>query len=146
VADRAYPFPCCVVCGLQIETCLQMAHLDHDAANNVSDNLVRLCPTHHWMYDSGLYPIEAIRLLRAHWQATLGIPNHKPRMKDAGVKAASARKRSAAARKAVVTRRANAAGASSRGRSSICPFRRVRRAVGGCCLGLNFGFRPTPAI
>ena len=110
VTDRAYPFPCCVVCGLQVETCLQIAHLDHDAANNGLDNLVRLCPTHHWMYDSGFYPIEAIRLLRAHWQATLGIPNHKPRMKDAGMKAASARKRSAAARKAVATRRANVAG------------------------------------
>lgn len=109
VADRAYPFPCCVVCGLQIETCLQTAHLDHNAANNTADNLARLCPTHHWMYDAGLYPVEAIRLLQAHWQVTQGIPDHKPRMKDAGVKAASARKRSAAARQAVVTRRANAA-------------------------------------
>jgi len=61
------------------------------------------------MYDAGLYPVEAIRLLQAHWQVTQGIPDHKPRMKDAGVKAASARKRSAAARQAVVTRRANAA-------------------------------------
>jgi len=62
VADRACPSPCCVVCGLQIETCLQIAHLDYDAANNVSDNLVRLCPTHHWIHDSSFYPIEAIQL------------------------------------------------------------------------------------
>jgi hypothetical protein len=36
------------------------------------------------MYDSGFYPIEAIKLLRAHWQKTAGKPDHKPRMKDAG--------------------------------------------------------------
>ena len=58
------------------------------------------------MYDAGLYPIEAIRLLRAHWQATQGKPDHKPRMKDAGAKAALVRRRSNAARKAVATRRA----------------------------------------
>ena len=106
--NKAYPFACCVVCGLQVETCLQAAHLDHNAANNSPDNLARLCPTHHWMYDAGLYPVEAIRLLQEHWQLTEGLPNHKPRMKDAGVKAALARKRSAAARKAVATRKANA--------------------------------------
>lgn len=61
------------------------------------------------MYDAGLYPVEAIRLLQAHWQITEGKPNHKARMKDAGVKAALTRKRRAAARKAVATRRANAA-------------------------------------
>ena len=70
VIDQAFPFQCCAVCGMQIATCLQIAHLDHDAVNNAADNLVRLCPTHHWMYDVGFYPIEAIRLLQAHWQAT----------------------------------------------------------------------------
>ncbi len=110
VTNLAYPFPCCVVCGLQVPTCLQIAHLDHDAGNNTPDNLARLCPTHHWMYDAGLYLPEAIRLLRAHWQVTKGVPDHKPRMKDAGAKAALSRKRSVAARKAVVTRRANAGG------------------------------------
>lgn len=108
VVDREHPFRCCVVCGLQLETCLQVAHLDQDAANNAPDNLARLCPTHHWMHDAGLYPVEVIRLLRDHWQATKGVPNHKPRMNDAGIKAALARKRSAAAQKAVITRRANA--------------------------------------
>ncbi|MBL6081338.1 hypothetical protein JMJ56_25410 [Belnapia sp. T18] len=107
--DQAYPYRCCVVCGLEAATCLQVAHLDHNASNNAPDNLARLCPTHHWMYDAGLYPIEAIQLLQAHWQTTQGIPNHKVRMKDAGAKAALSRKRSAAARKAVATRRANAA-------------------------------------
>jgi hypothetical protein len=107
--NAACPFRCCAVCGLQIATCLQIAHLDQDAGNNAPDNLARLCPTHHWMYDAGLYPVEAIRLLQAHWQKTKGVPDHKARMKDAGVKAARARKRSTAARKAVATRQRNAA-------------------------------------
>jgi hypothetical protein len=109
VANAAYPFRCCAVCGLQVATCLQLAHLDHNAGNNSADNLGRLCPTHHWMYDAGLYPVEAIRLLQAHWQTTLGKPDHKGRMKDAGAKAALTRKRRAAGRKAAETRRTNAA-------------------------------------
>lgn len=112
VINREFPFQCCVICGLQAAACLQVAHLDHNAGNNARDNLARLCPTHHWMYDAGLYPVEAIRLLQEHWQATKGVPDHKPRMKDAGAKAALSRKRSAAARKAVATRRANAAAGS----------------------------------
>lgn len=60
------------------------------------------------MYDAGLYPVAAIRLMQAHWQATEGKPDHKGRMKDAGAKAALTRKRRAAARKAVVTRQAKA--------------------------------------
>ncbi len=106
VVNATYPFRCCAVCGLQVATCLQIAHLDHNAGNNDPENLARLCPTHHWMYDAGLYPVEAIRLLQAHWQATGGKPDHKGRMKDAGAKAALTRKRRAAARKAVVTRKA----------------------------------------
>ena len=104
VANAAYPFHCCAVCGLQVATCLQIAHLDHNAGNNDPDNLARLCPTHHWMYDSGLYPIEAIKMLQAHWQSTEGKPDHKGRMKNAGAKAALTRKRRTAARKAVATR------------------------------------------
>jgi hypothetical protein len=41
------------------------------------------------MYDAGLYPVEAIRLLRSHWQKTKGVPDHKPRMKTAGVEIVS---------------------------------------------------------
>ena len=107
VLNEHYPFKCCAICGLQIATCLTMAHLDHNAANNEPDNLARLCQTHHWMYDAGLYPIEAIRLLQAHWQTTKGKPDHSGRMKDAGARAALTRKRRAAARKAVETRRSN---------------------------------------
>jgi predicted restriction endonuclease len=108
VANAAYPFRCCVICGLQMASSLQVAHLDQDAANNAPENLAHLCPTHHGMYDAGLYPVEAIRLLQAHWQLTQGKPNHKPRMKDAGAKAATKRKWRAAGLKAAATRKANA--------------------------------------
>ena len=94
-----FPFSCCVVCGLQIETCLQIAHLDQDAANNEPNNLARLCQTHHWMCDAGLYPIDVIRTLQKHWQNTKGIPQHTARMKDAGPKAAKTRLKNAAARR-----------------------------------------------
>jgi hypothetical protein len=36
VARQHYPFVCCVVCGLQIETCLTIAHLDHSSGGCVS--------------------------------------------------------------------------------------------------------------
>ena len=114
IAREHYPYQCCVVCGLKIQTCLTVAHLDHDGANNKADNLAFLCWTHHWMYDCGFYPLQAIRLMRSHWQKTKGEPTHKARMKDAGAKAARtrkkkqaaiARKRSAGAKKAWTTRK-----------------------------------------
>jgi hypothetical protein len=83
VAMATYSVRCCVICGLQIPTCVTIAHLDHNASHNEPDNLAFMCQTHHWMYDCGLYPVEAIRLLRAHWQETKGIPSHKARMKNA---------------------------------------------------------------
>ncbi len=107
-AAAAYPFKCCVVCGLQIAAALDVAHLDHDPANNNPDNLAYLCRTHHWMVDAGLYPTEAIVILREHWQKNRDTPNHMARMKDAGPKAALTRKRKEAARKAVATRRSKA--------------------------------------
>ena len=107
VANEHYPFKCCAVCGLQLTTCLTIAHLDHNAGNNAADNLARLCQTHHWMYDAGLYPKEAIMLLQAHWQTVKGVADHRLRMKDAGAKAALTRKRRAAARKATKTRKLN---------------------------------------
>jgi len=90
-AGAAYPFRCCVICGLQIEASLTVAHLDHHAGNNDPGNLAYKCGTHHWMYDCGLYQIAAIKMLRTHWQETKGVPDHKPRMKDAGAKAARKR-------------------------------------------------------
>lgn len=104
VAASAYEFRGCVVCGLTLQSGIMVAHLDQNGGNNDPDNLAYLCGTHHWMYDAGLYPIEAIRLLRAHWQRTKGKPDHKPRMKTAGADAARTRKRKASARKAVATR------------------------------------------
>jgi predicted restriction endonuclease len=79
VAAKHYPFRCCVVCGLQLQASLTVAHLDHHAANNDPENIAYLCGTHHWMYDAGLYPIEAIKVLRAHWQKTGGKPDHTAR-------------------------------------------------------------------
>ncbi len=107
VAREAYPYKCCCVCGIMLATALDLAHLDQNAGNNDAENLAWLCKTHHWMYDAGLYPAEAIRLLRANWQMTKGKPDHSARMKDAGKKSADTRKRRRAARKAVETRRAN---------------------------------------
>lgn len=107
VAATAYEFRGCVVCGLTLQSGIMVAHLDQNGGNNDPGNLAYLCGTHHWMYDAGLYPIEAIRLLRAHWQKTKGKPDHKPRMKTAGANAARTRKRKASARKAVETRRKN---------------------------------------
>src|SRR3954453_17817552 len=105
VAKEAYPFRCCVVCGLQNEG-ITLAHLDHDSSNNEPDNLAFLCWTHHWMFDADLYPIEAIKLMRARWQETKGKPRRMP-MIGAGAKAAATRKRSETARKAWETRRAD---------------------------------------
>lgn len=34
VAAAAYPVHCCVICGLQIPTCITVAHLDHDRGHN----------------------------------------------------------------------------------------------------------------
>src|SRR3954453_3382007 len=105
IIAATYPFRCCVVCGLQIEG-LTIAHLDQDSSNNDPDNLALLCWTHHWMFDADLYPIEAIKLMRAQWQETKGKPRRMP-MIGAGAKAAATRKRSETARKAWETRRAD---------------------------------------
>lgn len=106
VADKAYEFHCCAVCGLQSSAGLTVAHLDHNAGNNEPDNLAHLCWTHHRMYDAALYLPATIKLLRDHWQVTKGKPNFKGPMKNAGAKAARTRKLSTRARKAWATRRA----------------------------------------
>ena len=107
VLHKHYPVKCCVVCGLQIETCLTAAHLDQDPANNAPDNLAWLCQTHHWMFDAALYPIEAIKLLRAHWQVIEGEPNHSGRLKGAAWKATKTRAKMAADHKRTDTRQVN---------------------------------------
>lgn len=105
IATATYSFRCCAVCGLQILTCLNIAHLDQNAGNNDPDNLVFLCQTHHWMLDAKLYESQTVKLLRDYWQKTKGVPCHKARMKDAGKLAARKRQHRAAGRKAWVTRR-----------------------------------------
>ncbi len=82
VAAAAYEFRGCVVCGLTLQSGIMVAHLDQNGGNNAPDNLAYLCGTHHWMYDAGLYPIAAIRLLRTHWQTTGGKPDHKTTHED----------------------------------------------------------------
>ena len=109
IATQTYPFKCCAICGMGADTVLEVEHLDQDHSNNEPDNLAWLCKTHHWMHGARLYPTQGVKLLRDHWQATKGIPDHSARMKDAGSKAALTRKRRAAARKAVATRRAQTA-------------------------------------
>ena len=75
VARSAYSRRCCVICGIEQEAALTVAHLDHRPENNAPRNLAYLCWVHHRMYDAGLYPKEAILLLRAHWQ-TVGEPDY----------------------------------------------------------------------
>lgn len=107
VARETYKFRCCVVCGLQLAACLTVAHLDQNPGNNTADNLAFMCQTHHWMFDAKLYPVEAIRLLRQHWQSCEGVPDHSERIKDAGKTAAATRKWKRDGEKAARTRKLN---------------------------------------
>lgn len=119
VAEEAYSYACCAVCGIALRPVLDVAHLDQDPANDAPDNLAFLCKTHHWMVDCGLYPIDAVKLLRDNWQRwnDAGKPiDHSLRMKDAGEKAGKTRRRRAAARKAVATRKANQKEEEAQGR------------------------------
>ena len=105
-----------MICGNSLAAVLTVAHLDQDPGNNAPDNLAWLCGTHHWMFDAALYPVEAVKLMRAHWQKTQGVPDHSGRMTDAGARAARTRARRRAAEKAAATRareaeRAGGAGA-----------------------------------
>src|SRR3954447_178085 len=61
IAGGYCPLRCGLVCGLQLPAALTVAHLDQKPGNNDPDNLAYLCGTHHWMYDAGLYPIDAIK-------------------------------------------------------------------------------------
>lgn len=87
---------------------IELAHLDHNGVNNAPDNLAWLCRHHHWMFDSGLFSVEALKLQRAYWQITKG-KQTTLYMKDAGHKAALTRAKmgigSKMARKAAATRR-----------------------------------------
>jgi hypothetical protein len=100
IASRTYPFHGCVICGIELDAILHTAHLNNDPGDNDPDNLAWLCPTHHWMTDHGLYPVTAIKMLRAHWQLTMGQPDHTAVMKQAGPKSAAKRRSNAEERRA----------------------------------------------
>jgi HNH endonuclease len=94
---------------------LELAHFDHNPANNDRDNLAWLCRHHHWMFDIGLFSIKAVKLQRDYWQVTKGKRTNVC-MKDEGRKAALTRAQRGFGRemalKAVATRRARARAAS----------------------------------
>lgn len=97
----------CAVCGITQEAVLDACHIDQNPANDDPDNLVWLCKTHHRMMDCGLYPAAGIKLLRDHWNSNGTEPNHLLYIKDGALKAAATRRKSATARRAWATRRAN---------------------------------------
>jgi hypothetical protein len=80
--------PGCCLSGQAVG--LELAHLDHDSVNNDPANLAWLCRHHHWMFDVGLFSLEALKLQRAFWQTTKG-KRTNAYMKDAGRKAAETR-------------------------------------------------------
>ena len=103
-------FNLCVVCGFGVQAVLEVAHLDQNRENNAVDNLAVLCPNCHKMHDIGLIPSEVVLALRDNPASV----NWKLRIKDAGTKAAAARKakalaveKSAIAKKAWATRQKN---------------------------------------
>jgi hypothetical protein len=97
IAKLAYPYPGCCLCGHTVA--LELAHVDHNSGNNDPDNLTWLCRHHHWMFDVGLFDMEALKLQRTYWQSIKGKQTNAY-MKDAGRKAAVTRAR----RKAAITR------------------------------------------
>lgn len=100
LALKTYP-PICAYCGFGVPDVLEVAHLDGDRTHNSVDNLAILCPNYHKMHDIGLIPTAVVTEMRDRERTVdWGI-----RMKDAGQKAAQTRKRSAAARKAWITRK-----------------------------------------
>jgi predicted restriction endonuclease len=68
--------------------------LDHRAENNDADNLALLCRHHHWMFDVGLFALDAVKLQRDYWQAAKG-ERTNAYMKEAGQKAAETRRKAA---------------------------------------------------
>jgi 5-methylcytosine-specific restriction endonuclease McrA len=95
--------PICAYCGFGIPEILEVAHLDGDRQNNHLENLAILCCNCHKMHDIGLIPTATVVEMRDRKRQV----DWSKRMKDAGAKAALTRKRKAAARKAVQTRRGN---------------------------------------
>lgn len=93
--------PLCAHCGFGVPAVLEVAHIDGDRTNNTVTNLVILCPNCHKMLDLNLISTKTVVEMRDRPK----IVDWSKRMKDAGAKAALTRKRRAAARRAVETRR-----------------------------------------
>lgn len=111
LALQAYR-PLCAYCGFGIQEVLEVAHLDCDPQNNSLENLALLCPTCHRMHDIDLIPTDVVVRLRDEKRS----PRWGKLMKDAGTKALETKRKnpgslSAAAQKAVATRRARQSGA-----------------------------------
>ena len=84
---------CCLHCGFGIPEVLEVAHLDCCRENNDLSNLVLLCPTCHKMHDLDLISTDGLIQLRDRPR----VASWAKRMKDAGKKAALARRQRQAA-------------------------------------------------
>jgi len=109
-AFAKYP-PICAFCGFGIPDVLEVAHLDGNRRNSAIENLAILCPTCHRMHDVDLITSEEVMALRDRPR----IANWDKLLKGAAQRAATARRkrreiRSAAGKKAAVTRKRRAAG------------------------------------
>ena len=93
--------PICAYCGFGVPEILEVAHHDGDRDNDALENLAILCSNCHKMHDIGLIPTPTVIEMRDRERRV----DWSKRMKDAGAKAARTRKRRAAARKAVETKR-----------------------------------------
>lgn len=89
IAGATYKMMLCVICGTR--QVIELAHLNQNPGDNDEGNLAWLCPTHHRMFDAGLYPERIVKELRAHWELTQGREDHTARMKGAGKRAATTR-------------------------------------------------------
>ena len=92
LAFEKYP-PLCAHCGFGIKDVLEVAHIDGNRSHNALSNLVILCPNCHKMHDLDLISTATIIVMRDRPKAV----RWSKRMKDAGRKAASSRKKSKAA-------------------------------------------------
>jgi hypothetical protein len=52
----------CTICGF--DKIVDIHHLDHDHKNNLTDNLIGLCPNHHKMLHSKKYQPEIFSILK----------------------------------------------------------------------------------
>ena len=83
----------CACCGFGLQAVLQVAHLDQNRENNAIANLAIMCPTCHRMHDLNIITTQTVRQMRSRMQRVEFVVTWKLLVKDAGPKAAAARKR-----------------------------------------------------